>query len=225
MKKIFSEPAELERIAKEKYCIPDFLMMEHAASFMKDFILKIAEEKNLSKPSVLIICGKGNNGGDGYALARLLAGHAEISVFQLFETSGKEAKTQAAMCKKLNIPITDKSQAFKQINKLGSKDFQPDFIIDCIFGTLSTLIAVILICFINNFFIASLMPTLTSIIVVLELYFVLELPFLLTLIEVMGSMFVIESIIGYTMFRLLIKNKNFLRIIKNERKEFMDNEI
>ena len=53
----------------------------------------------------------------------------------------------------------------------------------------------------------------------------LELPFLLTLIEVMGSMFVIESIIGYTMFRLLIKNKNFLRIIKNERKEFMDNEI
>ena len=69
------------------------------------------------------------------------------------------------------------------------------------------------------------MPTLTSIIVVLELYFVLELPFLLTLIEVMGSMFVIESIIGYTMFRLLIKNKNFLRIIRNERKEFMDNEI
>lgn len=104
--------------------------------------------------------------------------------------------------------------------------FNPEFaLIDCIFGTLSTLIAVILICFINNFFIASLMPTLTSIIVVLELYFVLELPFLFTLIEVMGSMFVIESIIGYTMFRLLIKNKNFLRIIKNERKEFMDNEI
>lgn len=135
MKKVFSEPAELEKIAKEKYCIPDFLMMEHAANFMKDFILKIAEEKNLSKPSVLIICGKGNNGGDGYALARLLADHAEVSVFQLFDASGKEAITQATMCQKLNIPITDKTQAFNQLSNLDTNNFQPDFIVDCIFGT------------------------------------------------------------------------------------------
>ena len=135
MKKIFSEPAELERIAKEKYCIPDFLMMEHAATFMKDFILKIAEEKNLSKPSVLIICGKGNNGGDGYALARLLVDHSEVSVFQLFDASGKEATAQATMCQKLNIPITDKTQAFNQFNNLDTNKFQPDFIVDCIFGT------------------------------------------------------------------------------------------
>lgn len=135
MKKIFSEPAELEKIAKEKYCIPDFLMMEHAANFMKDFILKIAEEKNLSKPSVLIICGKGNNGGDGYALARLLSDHAEVSVFQLFDASGKEAITQATMCQKLNIPITDKTQAFNQLSNLDTNNFQPDFIVDCIFGT------------------------------------------------------------------------------------------
>ncbi len=135
MKKVFSEPAELEKIAKEKYCVPEFIMMEHAANFMKDFILKIAEEKNLSKPSVLIICGKGNNGGDGYALARLLADHAEVSVFQLFDASGKEAITQATMCQKLNIPITDKTQAFNQLSNLDTNNFQPDFIVDCIFGT------------------------------------------------------------------------------------------
>lgn len=104
--------------------------------------------------------------------------------------------------------------------------FNPEFaLIDCIFGTLSTAIAVVLICLLKNFFLASLMPVLTSIIVVLELYFVLELPFLLTLIEVMGSMFIIESIIGYTVFRLLAKNKNFLKVIKNERKEFMNDEV
>ncbi len=135
MKKVFSEPAELEKIAKEKYCVPDFLMMEHAANFMKDFILKIAEEKNLSKPSVLIICGKGNNGGDGYALARLLSDHATVSVFQHFDASGREAITQSTMCQKLNISITDKTQAFNQFNNLDTNNFQPDFIVDCIFGT------------------------------------------------------------------------------------------
>ena len=104
--------------------------------------------------------------------------------------------------------------------------FNPEFaLIDCIFGTLSTAIAVVLICLLKNFFIASLMPVLTSIIVVLELYFVLELPFWITLIEVMGSMFIIESIIGYTLFRILAKNQNFLKTIKNEREEFIKNEV
>ena len=104
--------------------------------------------------------------------------------------------------------------------------FNPEFaLIDCIFGTLSTAIAVVFICLLKNFFIASLMPVLTSIIVVLELYFVLELPFWITLIEVMGSMFIIESIIGYTLFRILAKNQNFLKAIKNEREEFIKNEV
>lgn len=66
MQKIFTKAAELERLSKEKFSIPPFLMMENAAMAMADFIIS----KNGKK--VLILCGKGNNGGDGYALARLL---------------------------------------------------------------------------------------------------------------------------------------------------------
>ena len=130
MKKIFSESAELEKIAKQKYCVPEFIMMEHAATFMKDFILKLAEQNKLSNSAVLIICGKGNNGGDGYALARLLSDYSETTILPLFEPSGPEAEKQAEMCRKLQINIqTDLEAAIKNCGRT------PNFIVDCIFGT------------------------------------------------------------------------------------------
>jgi len=128
MKKIFSKAAELEKIAKDNYSFPDFVMMEHAADFMKDLILRLAAEKEIKRPSVLIICGKGNNGGDGYALARLLTEKADVTLLPVFEASGIEAERQALMCSKLNIPQIN-------INQLTSIKKERDFIVDCLFGT------------------------------------------------------------------------------------------
>ena len=68
MKKIFSNPAQIEKEAKERLGIPDFLMMEHAAQSMANFIIN----NYPGNPDVLILAGKGNNGADGYALSRLL---------------------------------------------------------------------------------------------------------------------------------------------------------
>lgn len=95
--------------------------------------------------------------------------------------------------------------------------FNPEFaVIDIIFGTLSTAIAVVLICFTKHLFIASLWPVLTSFIVALEIWFVLDKTIALWLIslEIMGSMFIIDSIIGYITFRLLMKNKGFMNFIE-----------
>ena len=104
--------------------------------------------------------------------------------------------------------------------------FNPEFaIVDAIFGTLSTLIAVILIIFFGKkLFIASLFPTLTSIIVVLEIYYFVQLDFFIIMAQVMGSMFIIESIIGYIIFKMLSKNKGFLRVIDCEKEDLL-NEI
>lgn len=52
MQKIYADPYQLEKSAKEKFSIPPFLMMENAAKKMADFIIKKNPE------SVLIICGK-----------------------------------------------------------------------------------------------------------------------------------------------------------------------
>ena len=63
MKKIFSNPAQIEKEAKERLGIPDFLMMEHAAQSMANFIINNYPEN----PDVLILAGKSltGHGGEG----------------------------------------------------------------------------------------------------------------------------------------------------------------
>lgn len=48
--------------------VPSVVLMEHAAESM----VRILEEENIDCSKTLIVCGAGNNGGDGFAVARLL---------------------------------------------------------------------------------------------------------------------------------------------------------
>ncbi len=48
--------------------IPSLDLMERAAASCVD----VLEEKNLDLSNVLVVCGSGNNGGDGFAVARML---------------------------------------------------------------------------------------------------------------------------------------------------------
>ena len=146
MQRVYSNPTEIERYAKKAFGIPDFLMMENAAFCMCDFISSLWQRKateSSQKPKVLIACGKGNNGGDGYALARKLQGKADVSLFCLeepgttpagtagtFGTAGtaSEAAVQFEMCKKLGLP-------FIQIKELHQNVDSFNFIIDCLYGT------------------------------------------------------------------------------------------
>lgn len=134
MQKIFScsQASELEKLAKENYAIPPFLMMENAARAMADFVF------SKEPTEVLIVCGKGNNGGDGYALARLLQGRMNVTVFALEAAATGEAKAQFEMCKRLDIKIltsSEKSEMIPSLEKICNSLSTTDFIIDCIYGT------------------------------------------------------------------------------------------
>ena len=64
------EMREVDRLTTEKYGIPSIILMENAAHAAARIIAeKIGGVKG---KSFLILCGKGNNGGDGAALARIL---------------------------------------------------------------------------------------------------------------------------------------------------------
>ena len=76
-------------------------MMENAAKALAEFIL------DLSPENIVILCGKGNNGGDGYAVARLLQNKCHLTLVCLEEPSAAEAKAQYEMCQKLGIPISN----------------------------------------------------------------------------------------------------------------------
>lgn len=94
--------------------------------------------------------------------------------------------------------------------------------VDVVFGTLSTVIPCILICFSRNLFISSLYPSIfVSLIVGLELTFVYETPFWLNALEVLAGEFVVVTIIGYPVFFGLGHNKWFMQTIGSTRPLFI----
>lgn len=74
-----------------------------------------------------IICGKGNNGGDGFALACLMAeGGFDASVFYVSDNISADAAFYRQR-------LTE--SGFKKIYPVCKCDYDCDLIVDCIFGT------------------------------------------------------------------------------------------
>lgn len=119
MQKVFTQAAELEKLSKEKFSIPPFLLMENAARKMADFIISKNPE------SVLILCGKGNNGGDGYALARMLLDKCQVLVYCQESPNTQEAQVQYQMCIKLGVKI---------VTDFILPEKKPSVIVDCLYG-------------------------------------------------------------------------------------------
>ena len=71
--KIFTpaQMREFDRTAVEQFNIPSIVLMENAALRVVEFCE--AKFAPLAHKSVIVVCGKGNNGGDGFAIARHLA--------------------------------------------------------------------------------------------------------------------------------------------------------
>jgi hypothetical protein len=106
------EMREIDRLTTEKYGIPSILLMENAAHAAA----RVITEKlggSVAGKSFLILCGQGNNGGDGAALARILWSlGAEVFVYLY----GKVDKTKDDA--RLNFEIlrnVTKSKSYMQL--------------------------------------------------------------------------------------------------------------
>ena len=93
---------ELDRIAAEEYAIPGALLMENAGRNAAAHLLEVAGAP-ASGLCVAVLCGPGNNGGDGYVMARHLA-NAGCQV-ELHSTATREGLTGDAA---LNRRIVDR---------------------------------------------------------------------------------------------------------------------
>ncbi|HEX9996972.1 MAG TPA: NAD(P)H-hydrate dehydratase [Abditibacterium sp.] len=85
---------DFDKKAVEEYGIPTIVLMENAALRVVEFLE--AKFSPLREKKIVILCGKGNNGGDGLAIARhLVSLHCEPTVFLM--CSGDELKGDALL--------------------------------------------------------------------------------------------------------------------------------
>jgi hydroxyethylthiazole kinase-like uncharacterized protein yjeF len=66
-----AEMREVDRLTTERYRIPSLSLMENAGKSVADFMS--ARLPRLESRRIIVLCGKGNNGGDGFVAARHLA--------------------------------------------------------------------------------------------------------------------------------------------------------
>ncbi len=68
-----------DKAASEQFLIPSIVLMENAALRVVEFLEQ--QFAPLSGKKILVLCGKGNNGGDGFAIARHLQKAKHLTVF------------------------------------------------------------------------------------------------------------------------------------------------
>jgi ADP-dependent NAD(P)H-hydrate dehydratase / NAD(P)H-hydrate epimerase len=139
---------EIDRLTVENYQTSSLLLMEAASAACLDAI-RARLDANLPGQRALILCGKGNNGGDGAALARAMsrAGmHCVVVLFgKLSETAG-DARTNFDSAKRLSSfeagsPETPPPLTFIECEGVGAWEqiAKPrrayDVIVDALFGT------------------------------------------------------------------------------------------
>jgi NAD(P)H-hydrate epimerase len=126
-----AEMQQLDQTAMETYAIPETILMENAGLATCNII---AERFEIQKNHFLVVCGSGNNGGDGLVIARKLYSNGASVCLALLASPAKfksAAQINFKIIEKLGIPIyniTEREQLREPLKNA-------DIIIDAIFGT------------------------------------------------------------------------------------------
>ncbi|MDZ4828708.1 MAG: NAD(P)H-hydrate epimerase [Phycisphaerae bacterium] len=125
---------ELDRAAQERFGIPGIVLMENAAIGMAAIARKMLIRNHAAR--VTIVCGPGNNGGDGYAIARHLAnaGSAITIVAVGSPQPGTDAATNAAIAERMGLEIQQFQPRGHHVAGPPIAD-RSDLIIDALFGS------------------------------------------------------------------------------------------
>lgn len=127
--------AEVDRLTTERYRIPSILLMENAGRSVADEIEKMCP--GLDRKRIVVLCGRGNNGGDGFVAARYMAlrgANPSILLFSQPEKLRGDALTNLEIAKSMGLQIqilATPAEAKPHLRKMEA----PDVIVDALFGT------------------------------------------------------------------------------------------
>lgn len=119
---------EVDRLTIERG-IPGLVLMENAGSRVVDFLRDTFAP--LARRRVLVVCGKGNNGGDGFVVARQLFTRklcAALTVIELFDPASLsgDAAANRKMLDVCGCPV---------LRKFPSDPVLADIVVDAVLGT------------------------------------------------------------------------------------------
>jgi NAD(P)H-hydrate epimerase len=121
------EMREIDRRTREEFSLPTLLLMENAGERSAEMALAMLEGEN-----VVVVAGKGNNGGDGIACARHLFNlgvKVKIVLLARKEEIKGDAKANLEIAERMGIEILELPDDIK------SHLQDADLVIDAIFGT------------------------------------------------------------------------------------------
>ncbi len=128
--------AEIDRRAQAEFGIPSLLLMEDAGLRLFAVLLREVWKGRLPDGPVLVVAGKGNNGGDGLVLARLcrLEGHRQIAVLLAAgePKAGSDPAVNLQICRRLGIEVVDLARDPEAAERLLAG---AQWILDALFGT------------------------------------------------------------------------------------------
>lgn len=123
-----AEMREIDRATSERYGIPSLSLMENAGQAVATHVLALSPER------VLVVCGKGNNGGDGFVTAHHLQQHGvHVEVVMLAEAQ-EYSGDAAEMLSRLQ-PAPRAIRGESAIRELFGEISGFDVVVDALLGT------------------------------------------------------------------------------------------
>lgn len=127
-----NEVRQADETAINKFNIPSVILMENAARSIAELIKTIPGYDNNFSSKIAVFCGVGNNGGDGYALARHLVDLGDVEVFWIGDSKkmSSETKQNFDILKSLGIRV----EHITHSDQISSIDDDYDLIVDALIG-------------------------------------------------------------------------------------------
>jgi hydroxyethylthiazole kinase-like uncharacterized protein yjeF len=126
-----AEMREIDRATSERFGVPSLTLMENAGAAVARFILSDYPQAQ----RISVVCGKGNNGGDGFVVARHLEESGRVVRVLLLCGPEELRGDAAAMFQRLTIPPL----VVRDASGLAAADAAPlfaaDLIVDAVLGT------------------------------------------------------------------------------------------
>ena len=125
-----AEMREIDRATSERFRVPSLTLMENAGAA----VAKHVHERYPQAKRVGILCGKGNNGGDGFVVARKLQEAGKEVLVVLLADSAELRGDAAEMFERMPVKAA-RATTHEDLQAAQSQLREVDVLVDAILGT------------------------------------------------------------------------------------------